>query len=205
MDMAIQQYRKCLTINPSHKEAQASLQLLTKKAHRPNFNIDFLDGENGGDVGLNSSKGKEEFEEGGDRKSRRRHKEEKKKHRKSGGNHSSSDSDSSSSSRFSSSGSDDSSHERSRSKKARRSKKSKREASLSPFSKKMAQLNPTSAPTMDAGPALSVPVTATVYPSTEYPSIATRPMPVPPPFGTFPIPSGLDHLKVNNFIVLQAH
>ena len=183
--MAIQYYQKCLALNPNHKDARASLQLLTKKSHRTNFNIDFLGGENGSGGGLNSSKGKDDFEEEDDRKSRRRHKEGKKKHRKSGTGSSNSDDDSSTS-RFSSSGSDDSSRGRSRSKKSRLSKKSKKEASLSPFSKKMAQLNPTSAPSgpaADMGPALPASMISAAYPSTEYPAIATRPMPVPPPFG----------------------
>lgn len=171
--MAIQYYKKCLTVNPNHKEAQASLQVLMKRGHRPNFNIDFMEMENG------KPKGDATVEGDDDRKSRRRKKESKKK--RSGS--SSSDSGSSSSSRFSSSGSDGSSRGRS---KKRKSKKSKREASLSPFSKKQAQatLNPTSAPGANAGPALP-PSMAGAYPSTEYPSIATRPHPVPPPYGMF--------------------
>nr|CAG4641680.1 EOG090X05S8 [Eurycercus lamellatus] len=121
IDMAVQYYQKCLNINPNHKDARSSLQLLSKKSQRPNFNIDFLDVENG-------TKGNKMAEEGGEdgseRKSRRRQKRDKRG--------SSSNSGSSSSSRFSSSGSD-SSRGRSRSKKARR-KKSKHEPSLSPFS-----------------------------------------------------------------------
>lgn len=156
VDGAIQQYQKCLAINPNHKEARASLQQLSKGRGRPSFSLDFLEMENG------KKDAKEDPEEKDDgRKSRRR----KKKKR---GSSSSSRSTSSSSSRFSSA---DSASSRGR-KKSRKSKKDKREQSLSPFSKKMAQLNPSNA----------VPevVPAPHYP-TEYPSIVTQPHPVPPP------------------------
>lgn len=111
------------------------------------------------------------------RKSRRHRKRGKR-----GSSSSSSKSGSSSSSRFSSSGSD-SSRGRSRSKKSRRTKKSKHEPSLSPFSKKMAQLNPSNAgsSTVDVSAASAAPPNASFYPSTEYPSISTQPHPVPPP------------------------
>merc|ERR1712071_296376 len=136
---AIQHYQKCLSIAPNHKEARSSLQLLSKGRQRPNFNIDFLDVENG-----STSRNKaEEAEEGEIRKSRRHRSKRSKRNN-------SSSSSTSSSSRFSSSGSN-SSRSRSRSKKSRRrsskksSSSSKHQAPLSPFSKKMAQLNPTSA------------------------------------------------------------
>lgn len=119
----------------------------------------------------------EEKDEG--RRSRRHRKRGKR-----GSSSSSSKSGSSSSSRFSSSGSD-SSRDRSRSKKSRRSKKTKHEASLSPFSKKMAQLNPANAGassgSLDVSSSTSATHTASFYPSTEYPSISTQPHPVPPP------------------------
>ena len=51
----------------------------------------------------------------------------------------------------------------------------KHEPSLSPFSKKMAQLNPAIVSSGKSDMA------GTFYPSTEYPSIATQPHPVPPP------------------------
>lgn len=123
-----------------------------------------------------TGKSAEDAEKDEGRKSRRHRKRGKR-----GSSSSSSKSGSSSSSRFSSSGSD-SSRGRSRSKKSKKSKKSKREASLSPFSKKMAQLNPSNAgASADVGPAVPAVQASSFYPSTEYPSISTQPHPVPPP------------------------
>ena len=158
VDGAIQQYQKCLAIKPDHKEARASLQQLSKARGRPSFNLDFLEMENG----KKDAKGDSEEKDDG-RKSRRR------KKKKRGSSSSSSSRSSSSSSRFSSA---DSGSSRGR-RKSRKSKKDKREQSLSPFSKKMAQLNPSNA--------VPEAVPAPQYPSTEYPSIATQPHPVPPP------------------------
>lgn len=129
---------------------------------------------------MENGKGKstEDAENNGEgRKSRRNRKRGKR-----GSSSSSSKSGSSSSSRFSSSGSD-SSRGRSRSKKSKKSKKSsKHEPSLSPFSKKMAQLNPSNAGlasgSTESG---SAPQAASFYPSTEYPTMSTQPHPVPPP------------------------
>nr|CAG4640008.1 EOG090X05S8 [Daphnia pulex] len=177
VDMAIQLYQKCLGVNPSHPEARASLQRLSKSRQRPNFNIDFMDMENGSSAKA-TGKGTEETEQKDEGRKSRRHR----KRGKRGSSSSSSKSGSSSSSRFSSTGSD-SSRGRSRSKKSRRSKKAaKHEPSLSPFSKKMAQLNPSNAATLagDVGQVVP-PNQATFYPSTEYPSISTQPHPVPPP------------------------
>ena len=163
-------YRKCLDVNPNHKDARASLQILSKVSHRPNFTIDFPDIENGSGSSkkFSSKSGNGEDAEG--RKSRR--------HKKRGKRTSSSSSGSSSSSRFSSSGSDSSGRGRSRSKKQKKSVK--HEPSLSPFSKKMAlqQLNPTS---VSSGKSDVAGSQASFYPSTEYPAIATQPHPVPPP------------------------
>lgn len=58
----------------------------------------------------------------------------------------------------------------------------KHEPSLSPFSKKMAQLNPSNAVTSgDVSQAAPSNQATSFYPSTEYPSISTQPHPVPPP------------------------
>ena len=166
-------------MNPSHPEARTSLQRLSKSRQRPNFNIDFLDIENGSSAKASAGKATEEMEQKDEgRKSRRNRKRGKR-----GSSSSSSKSGSSSSSRFSSSGSD-SSRGRSRSKKSRRSKKTtKHEPSLSPFSKKMAQLNPSNAVTLasDIGQVVPPNQPTSFYPSTEYPSISTQPHPVPPP------------------------
>jgi hypothetical protein len=156
---------------------------LSKSRQRPNFNIDFMDMENGSSAKA-TGKGTEETEQKDEGRKSRRHR----KRGKRGSSSSSSKSGSSSSSRFSSTGSD-SSRGRSRSKKSRRSKKAaKHEPSLSPFSKKMAQLNPSNAATLagDVGQVVP-PNQPTLYPSTEYPSISTQPHPVPPPaFGRLP-------------------
>ncbi|XP_046652917.1 serine/arginine repetitive matrix protein 2-like isoform X1 [Daphnia pulicaria] len=176
VDTALQLYQKCLGVNPSHPEARASLQRLSKSRQRPNFNIDFMDMENGSSARA-TGKGTEETEQKDEGRKSRRHRKRGKR-----GSSSSSKSGSSSSSRFSSTGSD-SSRGRSRSKKSRRSKKAaKHEPSLSPFSKKMAQLNPSNAATLagDVGQVVP-PNQPTFYPSTEYPSISTQPHPVPPP------------------------
>lgn len=179
IDAAILHYQKCLTINPNHPEARSSLQLLSKGRGRPNFNIDFLEVENGLASKAISSKSIEAAEDNDESRKSRRHR----KRGKRGSSSSSSKSGSSSSSRFSSSGSD-SSRGRSKSKKSRSSKKSKHEPSLSPFSKKMAQLNPSNAGSSSAVEASSAIPSApqvSFYPSTEYPSISTQPHPVPPP------------------------
>lgn len=179
IDAAIQHYQKCLSVNPNHQEARSSLQLLSKGRQRPNFNIDFLDMDNGSASKAISGKSEDAGDNDEGRKSRRHRKRGKR-----GSSSSSSKSGSSSSSRFSSSGSD-SSRGRSRSKKSRRSKKSKHEPSLSPFSKKMAQLNPSNAGSSTAvdvvSAASAAQPSASFYPSTEYPSISTQPHPVPPP------------------------
>ena len=168
---AIQHYEKCLNVNPNHKDARTELHRLTKGRQHPKFNIDLLSVENGSKT---AGKSVEDIEKDEGRKSRRHRKRGKR-----GSSSSSSKSGSSSSSHFSSSGSD-SSRGRSRSKKSKKSKKSKREASLSPFSKKMAQLNPSNA---GASADIAVPTgqSSSFYPSTEYPSISTQPHPVPPP------------------------
>nr|CAG4646245.1 EOG090X05S8 [Macrothrix elegans] len=178
IDAAMLNYQKCLNLNPNHVEARASLQQLSKNRQRPNFNIDFLEVENGTGPKGATGRSADEAEEKNDGKKSRRHR----KRNKRGSSSSSSRSGSSSSSRFSSSGSE-SSNGRSRSKKSRRSKKTKHEPSLSPFSKKMAQLNPSSvAASNSADTSVVAPAPpATFYPSTEYPSISTAPHPVPPP------------------------
>ncbi len=137
-----------------------------------------MDMENGSSVKA-TGKGTEETEQKDEGRKSRRHR----KRGKRGSSSSSSKSGSSSSSRFSSTGSD-SSRGRSRSKKSRRSKKTaKHEPSLSPFSKKMAQLNPSNAVTLagDVGQVVPPNQATSFYPSTEYPSISTQPHPVPPP------------------------
>ncbi len=181
-----------MTVNPNHEDARAELQRLTKGRSRPKFNIDLLDVENGSKA---TGKPAEDAEKDEGRKSRRHRKRGKR-----GSSSSSSKSGSSSSSRFSSSGSD-SSRGRSRSKKSKKSKKSKREASLSPFSKKMAQLNPSNAgASADVGPAVPAVQASSFYPSTEYPSISTQPHPVPPPaFGK----CKCTHLNTIMFIELK--
>ena len=179
IDAAIQLYQKCLGVNPSHQEARSSLQRLSKSRQRPNFNIDFLDMENGSSSKALTGKAPEDTEQKDEGRKSRRHR----KRGKRGSSSSSSKSGSSSSSRFSSSGSE-SSRGRSRSKKSRRSKKTaKHEPSLSPFSKKMAQLNPSNAATLagDISQAAPSQQATSFYPSTEYPSISTQPHPVPPP------------------------
>jgi len=175
VEEAILLYQKCLVVAPNHQEARASLTLLSKGRSRPNFNIDFLDvGKSAGKV--DDSKGMEMAdspEESSKKKSRRS--------RRKRSSSSSSSSSTSSSSRFSSSGSN-SSRERSHRKKSR-SRKAKRDPSLSPFSKKMAQLNPVigaASSSVDIAP-VPPPTASAYYPSTEYPTASSQAYPVPAP------------------------
>ena len=163
VEEAIPLYQKCLVIAPNHQEARASLQLLSKGRQRPNFSIDFLDE----DVNVAAKTGKEDENTG-------RGREGKKLRRNKRSSSSDSQNSSSSSGRFSSTDSN-SSRSRGRSKKSKKSKKIKREASLSPFSKKMAQLNP--APSTSSAGAIEIaPVPPPVgYPMpVEYPAVQSQ-------------------------------